>query len=122
MRYDFSPPLLELNGKAILENGAPVTYRGVAVQALMSDRHDDAPDKKLYRFQLAMKISDAAAVVDLTPDEMSFLRGRIREMCGALVVGRFEQVFDPPIQSLPVAAAEDVAEATLDEGPKGFSR
>lgn len=76
----------------------PITLRDVATKVLIETlKGDDAltAQAKLSHYVVAMKLRDADEV-NLTLDEMKLIRDRVGIGYGPLVVGRVNELLDPP--------------------------
>lgn len=97
MRRDISQPLLDLDGKPIVERDVPVTLMTVALSALMAQFEDERAltgKEKADRYQLAMKINKRPGEVDLTAEQVSLLKLLIGKAYGPLVVGQAYEMLE----------------------------
>jgi hypothetical protein len=90
VKYVLNTPLLNIDGKTALKDGAgaAITFKSISTLVLVQ-----APDKtgeeKYATFALAVKIeSEASDWVDLNVEEVSRLKRLIGELMPPVVVGR----------------------------------
>lgn len=102
---DFSSSLRDLLGAEVQENGKPLTYRVLTVNALMQPYPDEAGlsgEEKLRRFRLADKIMKSQPV-HLSAEEVVLLKTVVAKFGAPLAVGRIYDLIDP---SEPTGAVE----------------
>ncbi len=91
MKFDFSKPVMLLNGTAAKLGADDLTFRYVAENALLGGGPEDQPTMKVARFKLAMRIVTGADPVDLSIDEVKLLNDLVQKTSGVIVAGRFDE-------------------------------
>ena len=101
---DFSRHIVDLDGKDIPSSQAkdapPLDLATVAGMALLTEPPTERgqpqnPVDKLARFNLALKIH-AGGKVNLSSEETTLLKAAVGAAYPPLVVGRADQILDPP--------------------------
>lgn len=81
-----------------------LTLEKVAIIALFNVKQDEAADKKLERYTLAQRIKQNP-VVELSSEDIVFIRKEVANAYGPLVYGRVSEILDPgEIKKLEVPA------------------
>jgi hypothetical protein len=89
VKIDFSQQLVGYDGRAMVEGEAPVTLALVCAASLMAIRQDDQtmPVKdKLRCHEIAGKVYKGG-VVELSPEDVTFIRDRIGTVQPPIIVG-----------------------------------
>ena len=96
MKYQLHTPLLNIDGKTPLKDGAGlgITFKAICTLVLVQ-----APDKtgeeKYKTFALAVKIeSEASDSLELNVEEVSRLKRLVGELMPPVVVGRMFDILD----------------------------
>lgn len=101
-KINFGTELLDIRGVAPIKNadGAAVTLRDVALQALNANYQDEqhlAASEKVRRFQLAVKIANSDCL-ELESEDIAALKALIGKAWNPLAVGRAFEILEgkPP--------------------------
>ena len=102
---DFSSPIRDLDGKPVpscaadtAECHAPLTLSHVAEMALLSPsegREQQSLEEKVKRFELAVGLH-AGGKLPLSVEDVALLKRLIGSAYAPLVVGRANEILDPP--------------------------
>lgn len=103
--FDANARILDLSGHEIPlcsaktpECEKPTTVRFVVVNALMAQlpsERDLSADKKLERFDLALKLQSAEGDVKLDAEKTALIKKMVGAVYNPLIVGRVFQIIDP---------------------------
>lgn len=108
MKINFDSTINDLDGKpvettaAVMKDGVQIkpaeylTLKTVALNSLMAVLPDEqhlSGEEKAVRFALAMRVN-VGGEQDLTPEEVSKLKGLIGKCYGALAVGRAYEILN----------------------------
>jgi len=100
MKVDFSQVLVGLDGKPMQLQTAPdrvepMTLGRVAIEALLTPNENDKDGAtKLARFNVALRINDARAPMDMSPEDAATLKALIGAMYPPLIVGRTFEILN----------------------------
>ncbi len=126
MKIDFKTVLTTLDNKPIqvpsegqstcqvcghVEEPKDLTLERVSVIALFNSKQDEDAEKKLNRYILAQRVKQFP-VVELSSEDIVFLRKEISITYGPLVYGRASEILDPGeikklSQTIPVKALKE---------------
>lgn len=96
MKYALHSPLLNIDGKTPLKDGAgaAITFRTISTLVLVQAPDKDA-EEKYKTFALAVKIeSEASEWVELNVEEISRLKRLVGELMPPVVVGRMFDILE----------------------------
>jgi hypothetical protein len=100
-RVNFNQVLKSLDGKNILlDDKEEFSFRKAAVGALLGSGGTDATltgSKKAERYELALKVSTAEGVVDITAQEAEEIKKVVGETYAPIVVGQVFRLLDGSI-------------------------
>jgi len=87
---DISQVFVDLKNKPIENNGESFTLKDALLTALMTEfpNEHQSVDDKVKRFKLAIKINSSSCEIELTAEEISFLKAIVGRVFGALIVGQ----------------------------------
>jgi len=88
MKIDVTQPICDLDGNQISEPDQKLTLRSICERALLSFNDNLAADKKVLRYDVAMKIHKADPYAEITVEECALIKERIGEDFSPLVVGQ----------------------------------
>ncbi len=71
-----------------------LTLEKASVVALFNTKQDESADKKLTRYILAQRIKQFP-IVDMSAEDITFVRKEIGNTYGPLVYGRASEILDP---------------------------
>lgn len=107
MRYDLTLPLKTLAGVQITdaEDADGFTLRTVLVRsALYVDRgKNPTAMEKLAAYALAKRIATAGSTIDLSAEELVYLKAQAGTYWQPLVVGQLWEILDAPLPAAPAA-------------------
>lgn len=96
MKIDPAAAILDLNDEPVISEGKPLTLRVVMQTALISPLRGDEDmkaDDKVRAFNLA--VDAKAPEMEITAENMTFLKARIGRAYAPVVVGRAFALLDP---------------------------
>lgn len=91
MKLDINTAIKNLQGTPMMDTGSklPVTFKMVAVEALLQDDREATGQEKLDRFMLASRMHDSKeAAFEMTPEEASMIKVLVARLYGPLVSGQ----------------------------------
>ena len=91
MKINVNTPIKNIQGEQMTDLGSKqsITFKMVAVEALLQDDREATGQQKLERFQLASKMHECKTdTFDLTPEEASVIKELSARMYGPLVSGQ----------------------------------
>lgn len=101
MRYDLTIPLHNLNNVQITDGEAPdgYTLRTVLTRCALFVQKGKAPAavEKLQAYALAKRIAMANGFIDLSAEEVAFLKEQAGAMWTPLVMGQVWEMLEAPI-------------------------
>ena len=107
MLFNFSKNVFDLSGNMLLDQSGPVTFKRVAILALLENGQISVEDK-YKRFKLAQKMESGPDVIDVNIDEIKELKDRVESFGSTLVVGRFNEFINSPIQIVETVSSGEV--------------
>ena len=75
-KIDFSKSLIDFDGKEVIDNNAPMTFKGIVSRLLAMCKADD---KVMERWELAQKIYKSEGEIDITPSQIMLIQNAIKE-------------------------------------------
>ena len=75
-KIDFTKPLLDLEGKEVIDNNAPMTFKGIVSRMLAMCKADD---KVMERWELAQRIYKSEDELEITPSQILLIKNAIKE-------------------------------------------
>ena len=101
MRYDLTIPLVDLSGVQVTDAVDPTGYTlGTALvrSALWIDKVKlPTPPEKQAAYLLAKRIATAGASVDLSIEDVAFLKAQAGAMWSTLVMGQIWELLEQPL-------------------------
>ena len=75
-KIDFTKSLLDLEGKEVIDNNAPMTFKGIVSRMLAMCKSDD---KVMERWELAQRIYKSEGEMEITPSQIVLIQNAIKE-------------------------------------------
>ena len=75
-KIDFSKSLIDLEGKEVIDNNAPMTFKGIVSRLLAMCKVDD---KVMERWELAQRIYKSEGEMEITPSQVLLIKNAIKE-------------------------------------------
>ena len=75
-KIDFTKSLLDFDGKEVIDNNAPMTFKGIVSRLLAMCKADD---KVMERWELAQKIYKSEGELEITPSQTMLIQNAIKE-------------------------------------------
>ena len=75
-KIDFTKSLLDFDGKEVIDNNAPMTFKGIVSRLLAMCKSDD---KVMERWELAQRIYKSEGEIDITPSQTMLIQNAIKE-------------------------------------------
>lgn len=101
MKINLDTILLGIDGKPLKsgteENAENLTFRRAAANGLLSEVEQADAQNKYRRYELAVRLSDAAVVeLNISIEDASLIKYAVGKAFPALIVGRVYDIIDPP--------------------------
>lgn len=91
MKLNVNAPIKNLQGMPMVDSGSkqPISFKMVAVEALLQDDRDATGQQKLERFQLASRMHDCKDdAFEITPEDAAMVKDLTARMYGPLISGQ----------------------------------
>ena len=75
-KIDFTKSLLDFDGKEVIDNNAPMTFKSIVSRLLAMCKSDD---KVMERWELAQRIYKSEGEIDITPSQTMLIQNAIKE-------------------------------------------
>lgn len=75
-KIDFTKSLIDLDGKEVIDNNAPMTFRSIVSRLLAMCKSDD---KVMERWELAQRIYKSDSELEVTPSQILLIKNAIKE-------------------------------------------
>ena len=75
-KIDFTKSLIDLDGKEVIDNNAPMTFRSIVSRLLAMCKSDD---KVMERWELAQRIYKSEGELEITPSQILLVKNAIKE-------------------------------------------
>lgn len=75
-KIDFTKPLLDFDGKEVMDNNAPMTFKSIVSRTLAMCKADD---KVMERWELAQRIYKSDGEIELAPSQIVLIKNAIKE-------------------------------------------
>ena len=75
-KIDFTKSLIDLDGKEVIDNNAPITFKSIVSRLLAMCKADD---KIMERWELAQRIYKSEGEIDITPSQTMLIQNAIKE-------------------------------------------
>ena len=76
-KIDFTKSLLDFDGKEVIDNNAPMTFKGIVSRILAMCKADD---KVMERWELAQRIYKSEGEMEITPSQILLVKNAETEM------------------------------------------
>ena len=75
-KIDFTKSLVDFDGKEVIDNNAPMTFRSIVSRMLAMCKSDD---KVMERWELAQQIYKSEGEIEVTPSQILLVKNAIKE-------------------------------------------
>ena len=75
-KIDFTKSLLDFDGKEVIDNNAPMTFKSIVSRLLAMCKSDD---KVMERWELAQQIYKSEGEMEVTPSQILLVKNAIKE-------------------------------------------
>ena len=75
-KIDFTKSLIDLDSKEVIDNNAPMTFKGIVSRLLAMCKADD---KVMERWELAQRIYKSEGEIELAPSQIMIIKNAIKE-------------------------------------------
>ena len=75
-KIDFTKSLIDLDGKEVIDNNSPMTFKGIVSRLLAMCKADD---KVMERWELAQRIYKSEGELEVTPSQILLIKNAIKE-------------------------------------------
>ena len=75
-KIDFTKSLIDFDGKEVIDNNAPMTFKGIVSRLLAMCKADD---KVMERWELAQIIYKSEGEMEITPSQIALIKNAIKE-------------------------------------------
>ena len=75
-KIDFSKSFIDLDGKEVIDNNAPMTFKSIVSRLLAMCKSDD---KVMERWELAQRIYKSEGELEVTPSQILLIKNAIKE-------------------------------------------
>ena len=75
-KIDFTKSLIDLDGKEVIDNNSPMTFKGIVSRMLAICKSDD---KVMERWELAQRIYKSEGELEVTPSQILLVKNAIKE-------------------------------------------
>ena len=75
-KIDFSKSFIDLDGKEVIDNNAPMTFKSIVSRLLAMCKSDD---KVMERWELAQRIYKSEGEMEITPSQIVLIKNAIKE-------------------------------------------
>ena len=83
-KIDFTKSLLDFDGKEVIDNNAPMTFKSIISRLLAMCKADD---KVMERWELAQRIYNSSGEIDITPSQIMLIQNALKESSLTTLVG-----------------------------------
>ena len=75
-KIDFTKSLIDFDGKEVIDNNAPMTFKSIISRLLAMCKSDD---KVMERWELAQQIYKSEGEMEITPSQILLIKNAIKE-------------------------------------------
>ena len=75
-KIDFTKSLIDFDGKEVIDNNAPMTFKSIVSRLLAMCKADD---KVMERWELAQRIYKSEGEIEITPSQILLVKNAIKE-------------------------------------------
>ena len=83
-KIDFTKALIDFDGREIIDNDVPMTFKSIISRLLAMCKADD---KVMERWELAQKIYNSSGEIDVTPSQIMLIQNALKESSLTTLVG-----------------------------------
>ena len=83
-KIDFTKALIDFDGREIIDNDAPMTFKSIISRLLAMCKADD---KVMERWELAQRIYNSSGEIDITPSQIMLIQNALKESSLTTLVG-----------------------------------
>ena len=84
MEIDFTKSLIDFDGREIIDNDVPMTFKSIISRLLAMCKADD---KVMERWELAQRIYNSSGEIDITPSQIMLIQNALKESSLTTLVG-----------------------------------
>lgn len=83
-KIDFTKALIDFDGREIIDNDIPMTFKSIISRLLAMCKADD---KVMERWELAQRIYNSSGEIDITPSQIMLIQNALKESSLTTLVG-----------------------------------
>ena len=83
-KIDFTKALIDFDGRDIIDNDVPMTFKSIISRLLAMCKADD---KVMERWELAQRIYNSSGEIDITPSQIMLIQNALKESSLTTLVG-----------------------------------
>ena len=83
-KIDFTKALIDFDGREIIDNDVPMTFKSIISRLLAMCKADD---KVMERWELAQRIYNSSGEIDITPSQIMLIQNALKERSLTTLVG-----------------------------------
>lgn len=83
-KIDFTKALIDFDGREIIDNDVPMTFKSIISRLLAMCKADD---KVMERWELAQRIYSSSGEIDVTPSQIMLIQNALKESSLTTLVG-----------------------------------
>lgn len=83
-KIDFTKALIDFDGREIIDNDVPMTFKSIISRLLAMCKADD---KVMERWELAQRIYKSEGEIDITPSQIMLIQNALKESSLTTLVG-----------------------------------
>lgn len=83
-KIDFTKSLIDFDGREIIDNDVPMTFKSIISRLLAMCKADD---KVMERWELAQRIYNSSGEIDITPSQIMLIQNALKESSLTTLVG-----------------------------------
>ena len=83
-KIDFTKALIDCDGREIIDNDVPMTFKSIISRLLAMCKADD---KVMERWELAQRIYNSSGEIDITPSQIMLIQNALKESSLTTLVG-----------------------------------
>ena len=83
-KIDFTKSLIDFDGREIIDNDVPMTFKSIISRLLAMCKADD---KVMERWELAQRIYNSSGEIDITPSQIMLIQNALKESSLTTIVG-----------------------------------
>lgn len=83
-KIDFTKALIDFDGREIIDNDVPMTFKSIISRLLAMCKADD---KVMERWELAQRIYNSSGEIDITPSQIMLIQNALKDSSLTTLVG-----------------------------------